>query len=71
MRFLEVKDVIALLDAEIARTGSQSAWCRKNGFERATLNKTLNGHWTPTKEMIELLKLRVVYLPRDKSPRSK
>jgi DNA-binding phage protein len=71
MRFFEIKDVVELLHAEIARTGSQSEWCRKNGVDRATLNKTLNGHRPPTREMIELLNLRVVYIPRDKSPRSK
>jgi hypothetical protein len=67
MRFLEIEDVIALLGAEIVRAGSQSAWCRKNGIDRATLNKTLNGHRPPTKEMIEALNLRAVFISGDKS----
>jgi DNA-binding phage protein len=69
--FLEYSDVITLLRTEIAQTGSQAAWCRKTGINRTILNKVLHGRKPPTKKMIVALDLRMVFIPRNKSPQSK
>ena len=69
MRHLEVEDVVSLLRSEIKRAGGQSAWGRKNGINRTTLNKILNGLRPPTPSIIRALKLHIVYV--SKLPKTK
>ena len=65
MRILEIEEVIDLLRTEIARAGSQTAWCRKARIDRTALNKVLNGHRPPTDGIIAALNLRVVFTADD------
>jgi DNA-binding phage protein len=62
MRHLDVEDVISLLRSEVKRAGGQSPWGRKNGINRTTLNKVLNGLRPPTPSIIKALKLRIVFV---------
>ena len=62
MHPLEVEDVVCLLRSEVKRTGGQSAWGRKNGINRATLNKVLNCIRPPTPAIIRALNLRIVFV---------
>ena len=71
MRFLELKDVICLLRSEVERAGGQAAWAKKTGTNRTIINRVLNGHQPPTKQIIRALKLRIVFISKPKSPRSK
>jgi DNA-binding phage protein len=71
MRFLELKDVIRLLRFEVERAGGQTAWAKKTGLQRAIINRVLNNQEPPTKKIIRALKLRVVFVSKSKSPRSK
>ena len=71
MRFLDLKDVIHLLRSEVERAGSQAAWARKTGNARVTINRVLNNQQAPTKKIIRALKLRMVFMSKPKSPRSK
>jgi DNA-binding phage protein len=68
MRHLDVEDVIALLRSEVERAGGRSPWGRKNGINRTTLNKVLNGQRPPTASIIKALKLRIVFV--SESPNS-
>ena len=71
MRVIELKDVILLLRSEVRRAGGQVAWSKKTGINRAMLNKILNGHQPPTKSIIRVLKLRMVFVSEPKLPDSK
>lgn len=71
MRVLELSDVISLLRSEVERAGNQEAWAQKARVHRVYVNKVLNGHRPPNKAMIDALKLRMVFAPQSKSPRSK
>jgi DNA-binding phage protein len=71
MSFLELKDVICLLRSEVERAGSQMAWAKKTGINRATINMVLNDRKLPTKKIIRALKLRMVFVSEPKSPDSK
>jgi DNA-binding phage protein len=62
MRFLDLKDVIRLLRSEVERAGGQTAWSKKTGINRVTINRVLNGRYQPTKKIIEALKLRTVFV---------
>jgi hypothetical protein len=69
-RHLDQNDVVSLLRKEIKLAGGQSAWSRKTGIHRSTVNHVLRGLLHPTKEMINTLKLRIVYV-RCAAPRSR
>jgi DNA-binding phage protein len=71
MRFLELKDVIRLLRSEVERAGGQSAWAKKTGNNRTTINRVLHDRIPPTKKIIGALKLRMVFVPKRKSSHSK
>jgi DNA-binding phage protein len=71
MKFLDLKDVIRLLRSEVERAGSQTAWARKTGNARVTINRVLNNQQAPTKKIIRALKLRMVFVPKLKSSHSK
>jgi DNA-binding phage protein len=71
MRLFDERDVIHLLQAEVKRTGGQTAWARKTGFDRPMLNKILSGRLSPTKKIIDLLNLRLVYVSKNELPNSK
>jgi len=71
MRFLEPKDVIYLLRSEVERAGGQTAWAKRTGIQRAIINKVLNKLQPPSKPIISALKLRMVFVPKRKSSRSK
>jgi DNA-binding phage protein len=70
MKILEVKDVIRLLRSEVDRAGGQVAWASKTGVDRVTVNKILNGHASPTKKIISVLKLRTVFVSELELPKS-
>ena len=61
-RVLDGKDVIRLLRSEVKRAGIQEVWARKAGVQRTMVSKILNGRAPPTKKVISLLKLRIVYV---------
>lgn len=65
-RLLSTEDVIALLQAEIKKAGSQSAWAQQTGVNRSSLNLTLTGRRPLHKNLLKALDLdRVVaYAPR-------
>jgi hypothetical protein len=73
MALLEVQDVVRLLRKEVHLAGGQTPWARKNGIDRAGLNKVLNGHIDPTTNIIAALNLRTIYTsearPRNPSGR--
>jgi DNA-binding phage protein len=71
MRFLELKDVIRLLRSEVERAGGQTEWAKKTGVDRTTINRVLHDRQPPTKKIIRALKLRMVFVSKRKSPRSK
>jgi len=64
MRFLELKDVIRLLRSEVERAGGQTAWAKKTGTDRTTINRILHDRQPPTKKIIRALKLRMVFVPK-------
>ena len=59
---LDSGDVRELLRAEIESAGGQTAFSKKFGVPRVTLNKILHGKRGLTKRIVKLLKLRVVYI---------
>ena len=63
-RLLAQNDVVSLLRKEIKQAGGQSAWSRKTGIHRSSVNRVLRGILHPTKEMINTLNLRIVYVRR-------
>jgi DNA-binding phage protein len=71
MRILELDDVISLLRSEVERAGNQEAWAQKAGVHRVYVNKVLNGHRPPNQAIINALSLRMVFVPKSKSTRSK
>ena len=71
MRFLDLKDVVRLLRSEVERAGGQTAWAKRTGIQRAIINKVLNKLQPPSKPIISALKLRMVFVPKRKSSRSK
>ena len=67
MKFLELKDVIRLLRSEVERAGGQTAWAKKTGVHRSTINMVFNARLPPTKKIIRVLKLRTVFVSERKS----
>ena len=45
-RHLDQNDVVSLLRKEIKLAGGQSAWSRKTGIHRSTVNRVLGGYCT-------------------------
>jgi len=62
MRTFELEDVMLLLRSEVKQAGSQTAWAKKNGINRAILNMVLKGHRAPNKAILRALKLRMVFV---------
>ena len=67
-RLLSTEDVIALLETEIAKAGSQTAWAQRTGANRTSLNLALNGRQSVTQNVLDALGLErvVAYMPRRK-----
>jgi plasmid maintenance system antidote protein VapI len=61
--WLDDKDVIQMLRAEVERAGSQRAFAIKVGLNRNNVNRMLNGKMPLTKSVIRTLKLRTVFIP--------
>ena len=61
-RWLDDKDVIRLLKAEVERTGCQSAFARITGLNRNNINQILGGKRPMSKRVMRILKLRRVYI---------
>jgi len=64
-RPLEPAEVVQLLRSEVERVGSQMAFAKMAGVDRATVNKILHGRRQPTEKIILALGLRRV--PRVKA----
>jgi DNA-binding phage protein len=65
MRILEIEDVIRLLRSEVARAGSQSAFAKKAGVDRTTINRILHGHRSSLRpKIIQALNLRTVFVAK-------
>jgi hypothetical protein len=62
--FLLFEDVLNLLRAEIAATGSQLQWARKKGVDRATLNAALRGRRNLQPKVLKALGLEEVTVYR-------
>ena len=62
---LDDKDVVRLLRSEVEQAGGQSAWARRERIDRTLLNRVLNGHKPPSKEIIRALKLCNAYALED------
>jgi hypothetical protein len=61
MRVLGSNEVMQLLRSEMERAGGPSAYSRKLGVDRATLHRVLNGREGPSKKIIKVLGINVVY----------
>jgi hypothetical protein len=59
---LNKKDVVALLQQEVKRAGSQMAWANEHGYDRTVLCTILSARREITASIIELLKLRTAYV---------
>jgi transcriptional regulator with XRE-family HTH domain len=65
MRVLEVEDVIRLLRSEVERAGSQSAFAKKAGVDRATISRILGGYRASLRpKIIRALNLRTVFVAK-------
>ncbi len=62
MRTFELEDVIRLLRSKVKQAGGQTAWAKKTGINRATLSRVLHGHRQPTKAILRVLNLRIVFV---------
>ena len=63
---LSSDDVIELLRAEVEKAGTESAWARRTGANRSSLNLVLKGRVGLQKNLLDALGLDVVvaYAPR-------
>ena len=61
-RWLDDKDVIRLLTAEVERTGGQSAFAQLTGLNRNNINQILRGKKPISKRVMRILKLRRIYI---------
>jgi hypothetical protein len=57
---LNEDDVIKILRAEIARAGSQTAWAKRTGADRAVANSTLHGKRSLPPTILPALELKKV-----------
>jgi hypothetical protein len=60
MRVLGRKEIVDLLRTEVQKAGSQDAWARRAGVQRADVSKVIHRKRPPSKKMIKALGLRVV-----------
>jgi hypothetical protein len=60
----EEKDVVRLLRVEIEKDGSQAAWAKRRGIERANVNAMLSGRIPVSKTVANALGLRRTYTAR-------
>ena len=60
----EEEDVIRLLRVEIDKDGSQSAWARRRGLERACVNAMLARRIPVSKSVANALGLRRTFTPK-------
>lgn len=58
MRVLEPKEIVQLLQVEVKKAGSQTAWAKAAGIDRAFVNYVLQGRRPPTENIILALGLR-------------
>jgi DNA-binding phage protein len=63
-RPLNTEDVVRLLRSEVERAGSQNAFAKKAGVDRATVNKILHGRLSPSPKIVHSLGLRMVFVPK-------
>ncbi len=61
-RWLDDKDVIRLLKAEVERTGGKSGFARLTGLNRNNINQIIGGKRPISKRLMRMLKLRRVYI---------
>jgi hypothetical protein len=63
---LSSQDVIELLRAEIEKAGTESAWARRTGANRTSVNLVLKGRLGLQKNLLDALGLDMVvaYAPR-------
>ena len=59
---LDVEDILRLLHAEVQRLGSQTAFAKIAGVDRATVHKVLRGQFLPSPKIVHALGLRMVVL---------
>ena len=71
MRVFELADIVGVLRSEVKRVGGQVAWANKTRVHRVMVSKVLNGHRPPNKAIINALKLRMVFVPESRQPKSK
>jgi hypothetical protein len=62
MRVLEVEDVVQLLRSEVERLGSQSAFARAAGVDRALVCKILRGRALLQPKLLRALNVRMVFV---------
>ena len=62
MRVLEVEDVIRLLRSEVERMGSQSAFPKAAGVDRAIVCKILRGRAPLQPKILRALNVRMVFV---------
>jgi hypothetical protein len=60
IRILKQEDVVQLLWREVQKAGTQTAWAKKNGVDRAELKRVLHRSKPPTQAIIRALGLRTV-----------
>jgi len=65
---LDRADIVKLLQADIAKAGSQLAWAKKTGIERTFTNMVLHGTRAPSPKMIRALGLSIVVIAEPDNP---
>jgi hypothetical protein len=58
LELLHVEDVLALLRAEVAKSGSQTEWARHHGVDRSCVCAALNGNKPLQPKIIRALGLK-------------
>jgi len=64
MHALEIEDVIRLLRSEVEQAGGQSAFAKKVGMDRSTINRILNGQRSLHPKILRALNLRIVFVDK-------
>jgi hypothetical protein len=60
-RIFDHNEVVKLLKAAVEREGSQAAYAKRHGLDRALLNMILNGKRRVRPAFLKALGLRIVY----------
>jgi hypothetical protein len=68
-QLLSHEDVVELLRAEVGKAGTESAWARRTGANRTSLNLALKGRVGLQKNILDALGLRKVVVVAYKSAR--